>query len=595
MSEVFRFHRPTGIQPKSTARLLRKQKLQPLRVSFPLAADASSITDDSGTRPIYSYEDLSEARHITLTRKESDLIALANPGKRPPMVLEDIHPWLPMQQFREDSRANLKALKAILNRYGQHLITPGEFCDQKWNNICNSVRRKNDHDARFYTAWHLPVQDAFVLEESRPDRRVVALDYNSMYASCMQQDFPKPSTMDHVVLNRDATVGEALPCGLYRCLLHSPASEFVQKYNPFRTFFSGRYLGASLDEPLSIDLNEFEVEFFHRHFARVELIDAVVSEQCISHPLARDARRSHARRRHYLAHDNKALADREKFLLTLLSSSAHRPRISRKTFASRTLAEHHLKLSLGIIREEDSPAGISTRWLDGRKGLTVRDTPEGTIVYSPTLRDGSTCFQFNQRIVARSRVTLLGMMERLTQIDPDVEICYANIDSIHVSLPASKLDSTLKTLRSEATNQLGSFKIEAVTRSGLWLEPGRYWLFSETVERFRNRGIGAKRGPFSDHSIHVAVRKIGELYIPIRMNVGMDRSMSDIRTVVDDRHTGFARQRLVTVGTRTTLADILAGLERNRRDSIPRRMKNFRQLREQIENCGVSLPRDPAM
>lgn len=594
MSDVFRFHRPTGTKAKGVVKLLKKRKPQPQKDPIPIAADTTSITDEAGTRPIQCYDDQREARYITLTRKESDLIALANPGKRPPAVLEEVHPWLPLQVFREDSKANLKALKSILKLYGQHLITPGAFCDQKWNTICNSARRKTDHDARFYLAWHLPIQDAFILEETRPDRRIIAIDFNSMYASCMQHEFPKPSTLNHVILNRDAVSREALPCGLYRCLLHPPTSEFIKKHNPFRSFFAGRYLGASLDEPLSVDLNEFEIEFFQRHFKRLELIDGVVSEQPIPHPLAHEVRRSYARRMNYLAHDNKPLADREKFLLTLLSSSAHRPRITRKSFESHTRAFDYLKEIFGIVRDEDFPVGIPTRWLDGRKGFTLRENGDRPVVYTPDLFDGSACFEFNQRIVARSRTTLLGMMERLTQSDENIDICYANIDSIHFSLPVGNLDSTLEWLRSEATSQLGGFKIEAVARSGLWLEPGRYWLFSEKVERSRNCGIPRRHGPFSDHSVHVAVRKIGELYIPIRMNVGMDRTLSDARTILGDGSSSVVRQCLVEVGTRSTLDEVLGRLESNRRDGIPRRMHAFRKLREKFQDCGVTLPRDPA-
>lgn len=594
MSNAFRFNLPASVKPSTKTTLLKKQKPHPKPGMVPIGSDASSITDDIGTRSIYAYEDHSENRFVTLTRKESDLIALANPGKRPPQVLEQIYPWLPSQQFRDNSELNYRTLKLILNRYEKHLITPGEFCGQKWNTICNSVRRKTEHDARFFLAWHLPIQDAYVLEETRPDRRVVALDYNSMYASCMQQGFPKPSTMVQVSLNRDAVDGEALLCGLYRCVLHPPASEFIRRYNPFRTFFAGRYLAAALEEPLTLDLNEFEVEFFLRHFTRIELVDAVVSEQCISHPLARDVRRSYARRRHYIAHGNKALADREKLMMTYLSTAAQRPRMLRHNFSSWAVAKEHLRDTYGLIQEDASLECISTRWLDGRKGIRVQNTPEFTIIQAPDLFGGSACFEFNQRIVARSRTILLGMMERITQAASDVEICYTNMDSIHFSLPAVDLKSTLKFLRSQANDQLGSFKIEAVTRCGLWLEPGRYWLFSKTVERFRNHGIGVKRGPFADHSINVSVRKIGDLFIPIRMNIGMDRSMSDARTIVDSSDSNFARQRLVEVGERSALTDILKRLERNRSTSIPRRIQKFRHLQEQNGSCGDSLPRDPA-
>ncbi|WP_157084431.1 hypothetical protein [Sediminimonas qiaohouensis] len=594
MSGAFRFHLPASVLPSGKSIMLRKRKPQAPRDMIPIGVDAISITDNNGTRSIYSYQDHEDNRCVTLTRKEADLIALANPGKRPPLVLEKIQPWLPMQKYRDNSIKNFNSLKYILKRYKKHIEKPGSFCDQKWKTICNSIRFKTEHDARFYLAWHLPIQDAYALEESRSNRRVIALDYNSMYPSCMQYDFPQPSTLDYVSLNRNFSEGESLRFGLYRCVLHPPISEFIRKYNPFRSFFAGRYLGAALNEPIFVDLNEFEIQYFHRHFARIEMIDGIVSEQRISHPLAREVQRSYARRRHYLTQGNKALADREKFLMTLLASTAHRPRVSRQTFTSREFAGEYLRRNFGVFLEEASPLCMSTRWMGGQKGITVSVSSESSIVNSPELFDGSTCFEFNQRIVARSRIVLLEMMERLAKEDPSVEICYANIDSIHASVPEEKCDAILATLRSESTDKLGSFKIEEVTRFGLWLEPGRYWLYSETVERFRNGSIGIKRGPFADHSISVLIKKLNDLFIPIRMNVRMDCSMSDTRTVIGDAHSGFVRQRLVEVGSQSNLATILERLERGRNDSIPRRMRKFRELQARIADCGDALPRVPA-
>ena len=304
MSSTFRFHSPLDDRITQVVKLLRRRRSHPKFDLLPIAADKTSITDESGTRSINTYEDCTYESYMTLTRQESDLIAVANPGTKPPLVLEDLHPWLPTQRFHVKSTANWKTLNMVLHRFGDHFVIPSEFCDKKWNKICNAVRRKTDYDTRYYSAWHLPIQDSFVLEETRSDRRVIAIDFYSMYASCMQYDFPKPSTVYHVQFGRDAIKGEYLRCGLYRCMLHPNASDFLKKYNPFRTFFAGRYLGASIEEPLTVDLNEFEIEFFQKHFERVYLIDAVVSDDRISHPLARDARRHHARRKHFISNNN---------------------------------------------------------------------------------------------------------------------------------------------------------------------------------------------------------------------------------------------------------------------------------------------------
>src|SRR5690606_5781537 len=127
---------------------------------------------------------------------------------------EDLHPWLPECRFLNNSSASLRMIKTIIRRFGHHLVSASAFCDDKWNTICNALRQRSIHDARFHSAWHLPIQDAYVLEEVRPDRSVVAIDFNGMYPSCMQYDFPKPSALQLVQFNRDLDPNETLPAGL---------------------------------------------------------------------------------------------------------------------------------------------------------------------------------------------------------------------------------------------------------------------------------------------------------------------------------------------------------------------------------------------
>lgn len=584
MSRAFRFHSPTQIPMVGAGKVLRKRKPRSFPARFPLAADTSTIAFADAVRPLAAYGDLAEGESVTLTRREADLIALANPGKRPPVALEELHPWLPQQKYRDDSKRNLEALTNVLERYGPHFIAATSFCDEKWRKVCNTVGTKTDLDARFYTAWHLPIQEAYVLEERRPGRSVVAIDFNSMYSACMQQHFPDPSAMRHVVYNRNLVSAEVLPTGLFRCVLHGPTSDFINKHNPFRSFFSGRHLRASLSEPISVDLNEFEIQFLQRHFTRVFLVDAVISERSIPHPIARDVKRAFARRMHYISHGNKPLADREKYLSTLMSSCTNRPKRSRHTFSTWHSAQSYLQSELGIDLDFDGSVVAAVNWLSGRKGLSVAVTSEGIVVDVPDLRDGSACFALHQRIVARSRVLLLEMMERISTSAPDVEICYANIDSVHFSLPATHQARILEILRAEASEQMGSFKIEAVATHGLWLEPGRYWLYSNGIEKFRNRSIGRHSGPFADHAIHVASQRIGDLHIPLRTTIQMDRTISVARTIEDDDGVGLARQRLVEIGDHTQFGAVLDKFDANRMRDVPRRMRAFQDMRCHLEN-----------
>ena len=582
MSKVYRFHGPVDLPVAAKPELLRKRKKRAVIPMYLLAADAYTITDMNGTRPIEAYQFIPGQRSVTLTRRESDLIALSNPGARPPVAVEDIHPWLPEQRYLNDSTSSFQALKLIIHRFDRHFLYASAYCDEKWNTICNSLRQKSVLDARFYTAWHLPIQDVHVLEERRPERSVVSIDFNGMYLACMQQLFPKPSGLRLVRLDRCLSESEVLACGIYRCIIEGPLTEFIIRHNPFRSFHSGRHLRARLDEPVEVDLNEFEIEFFKLHFQRIHLVDAVISDKVVSHPLAKEVRRSFAKRRNYRNQGNKALADREKYLATLMTSCGHRPARPHRTFEKRSQAMVALKAEYGIDPPADEPEVATNVWLQGRKGIKLGLKDGFTIMQGPKMYDGSACFLLGQRIVARGRIVLLEMMERILNSAPSVEICYTNIDSIHFSLPTDYLGPVLDWMESECSDALGSYKIECVTSHGLWLEPGRYWLYSDDVVKFRNRSVGNQLQPFKDHAIHVVSRQLGELHVPIKATLHMERSMSPSRSLTTDSDSSLSRQRLIEIGNATTFEEVLDELEQNQRRCTPIRMAAFADLRERM-------------
>lgn len=582
MSKVFRFHAAVEHPASTGAVLLRKRRKRNPEPLHLVAADTKSLTDGGGTHPLESYRVVSGSRSVTLTRRESDIIALANPGVIAPAALEDLHPWLPAQWFLNDSVASFRAVSSVVARFGPHFVTAAAYCDERWNTVCNTLRRRSLLDARFYTAWHLPVQDVHILEERRPGRSVVAIDFNGMYPACMLQPFPKPAGLRLVRFDRELNATDDLATGLYRCILVGPTTDFIADHNPFRSFHSGRHLRTRLDEPVEVDLNEFEIAFFRQHFRRVHLVEAVIAEETIFHPLAKEVRRSSVRRANYRAQSNKALADREKFLATLMASCANRPSRLRSEFERRVDALEALRTTYGIDLPADEPEAAANAWLAGRKGITLTSSGANAVVQSPQLDDGSACHLLGQRIVARGRIVLLEMMERVLASAPDVRICYTNIDSIHFSLPTEHLAPVREWLESEASDTMGSFKIEAITEHGLWLEPGRYWLYSDTIAKFRNRSVGDAVAPFRDHSIHVASRQLGDLHVPIRATMRMERTMSMSRSLCPDPATGLVRQKLVEVGADTPCEEVFEVLEKNLRHAIPMKMEAFVALRDRL-------------
>jgi hypothetical protein len=197
-----------------------------------------------------------------------------------------------------------------------------------------------------------------------------------------------------------------------------------------------------------------------------------------------------------------------------------------------------------------------------------------------------------QRTVAHGRVHLLELMERVLALGPDTDICYVNIDSVHFTVPSTRLDEVLTHLRADASDEMGAFKIEAVTQHGLWLEPGRYWLYSNGVEKFKNRSLGDGDHPFRDRAVYVTSRQIGDLHIPIRVTVRMDKSMSHLRTLHQDSD-GIVRQRLIERGSEASFSEILNLLENSRASATALRLDAFRAL-NLLMTSPVLLPQNRA-
>ncbi|MBK8198482.1 MAG: hypothetical protein IPK75_08925 [Acidobacteria bacterium] len=595
MSRVYRFHGPVQDRVSPGLTLLRKRKHRETTQHHLIAADETTITDANGTRPIEAFRDMPERSYVTLTRREADNMALANPGVRPPAVLEDEYPWLPSRSYVPDSRIGFASLKEIQRKYGPTLEPAAAYCDRRWNTICNSLRQKSSLDSRFYFAWHVPIQDVFVLEERHANRRVIAIDINAMYPACMQEGFPNPSSLRHEVIDRAYMPGEQLSCGLYRCRLSGPNSSFIKDHNPFRTFFCGRRLRASLEESVDVDLNEFEVRYFARHFDHVYLVDAVIGDEVVSHPLAKEARRLFAKRQSYRSHGNKPLADREKFCATLLSSCSSRPERQTVRFSDNLEAIAFLKDSYGIAPLADEPHAATEQWMGRNRGVAVTHSLNGVEVSATLPDDRSSCFVLGQRIVARGRIMLLELMEKILALGEGIRICYVNIDSVHFSAPIESSDDIFEKLASQASNAMGSFKFEAYTHHGLWLEPGRYWLYSDRIERFRNRSIGDAANPFRDTSHYVVCRQIGDLHIPIRVSIRMAKSMSDLRSLDfdSDGPNGFVRQSLIERRHETKYSETLAIIEINRAKSIPLRIEAFERLKTLMgEPCPAASGQD---
>lgn len=81
---------------------------------------------------------------------------------------------------------------------------------------------------------------------------------------------------------------------------------------------------------------------------------------------------------------------------------------------------------------------------------------------------------------------MIKLIEKLYKMD-SLELCYANVDSLHISINKNEVDSLYNLLSSEISDNIGGLKVEAVASSAYWFELGRYWLLNaKNIVKYSN-------------------------------------------------------------------------------------------------------------
>ena len=89
-------------------------------------------------------------------------------------------------------------------------------------------------------------------------------------------------------------------------------------------------------------------------------------------------------------------------------------------------------------------------------------------------------------MISNSRIKMLKLIEKFLQVK-SLEICYANVDSLHISIKTKDKEELFQLLEPSISKNIGGLKIEAISDSSFWFDLGRYWLLSEkNVVKYSN-------------------------------------------------------------------------------------------------------------
>ena len=429
-------------------------------------------------------------------------------------TFESRFPLFPQLRHAPSLQSNLTTLRKLLRKVKQLGIVASSFSrDQSTRHlhrVARALKFKSGLDRFFFFSLREGHQEVYKHVEERPDRAVVALDFNSMFADCLRGSFCEPRAIRHRIINRPLAALDALEEGIYRVVLRSARPGFIEDHHPFLFRRLGRSFHFRLDVGGSVEtlLHKSELLHFARFFDAVDLIEGFCSRRAIAHPLAKAAERLYSRRLHARSRGDDALEQFCKSSLQLMHSATNQRHDKRTGFVSPRELRDFLASNYSLSLDAQVPPADLQRFLGRSAYFGVRDRANRLELRHLDIDAAGTVYCLSSGVLANARVKLLAAIERFVAYD-SVQVCYANIDSVHLSIAKDRLDAFFQHFRDLIGDSLGQMKVEAIADRGYWFDVGRYWLLKDgRVAQFRNKGINhgrsqdafvARRRAFAHH------------------------------------------------------------------------------------------------
>ena len=466
-----------------------------------IGADSDNIYYNGHTVPIYpgvlSFKQ--SDRVLVLTCKEVELIyssGLINQFDL--LCLEQLFPFLHGIFYKSDAKSNYRTLVdkiSKLRRYKIDFDYIHRFYSTCYNTILRSISRKRLYDRNFFYVPAYTYQEVFKFKEEREDRVVVALDFNSMFATAMTDTmYPNPETLEYKKLNCFYDPNFNLEHGMYFVKLSEP-DEFIKKYHALRYNYLAESSPFFISDDLEIEtyLTNLEIDYYRKHFNKILLIDSFSSPDSIQHPLKNKCLKLYKERLHYKNHGNSDLAGLNKLYLALMHSFTNGRTLRKKEFPKIDDAIFFLDSTLGISKPENiSKADFLLKI--NRNHLRIINSIDKIEIYYPSPVNDTNIYSLYSLVIANSRVKMMKTIE-LFQKFSELEVCYTNVDSIHVSIPKDKFKQFKQYLEDNKLigEELGRLKIENISQHGVWFFPGRYWLYdNDHIVQFKNVNLNSK-------------------------------------------------------------------------------------------------------
>lgn len=376
--------------------------------------------------------------------------------------------------------------------------------------IERKLRHKSTYDNLFFKAYKGGYQEVFKLKEERENRCIVAFDFNSMYASCMLGKFLDPRSLKYKEFNNDTASIENLHDGLYHVILQFPIQDFIKNYHPFKfnRLFTSHYFYFDDNQEVEILLFKNELEYYRKFFKQIKVIKGLISTKTIEHPLKKNIIDVYKQRKHNKKISNSVVESMNKFELSIMHSATNQIKYKHK----------HLKTFFELKKELLDNYDINLanknnnelKLMKKHKHFQIENIDNFNYLCKLINEQSfDNIFSVSSAVLANSRLKMLQTIESFISFRT-VEICYCNIDSIHVSIEKEYLKQFLDEFKSIINGEIGSLKIESIADRGYWFDVGRYWLFKN------NKVIQHKNILFKNFNSSNIFSKWKEIKIPIK-------------------------------------------------------------------------------
>jgi hypothetical protein len=387
---------------------------------------------------------------------------------------------------------NFEELNKLLNQVNQFDVKGKSLAHNLSTrysfNVERKLRFKNKFDYFFAFAYKGGYSEVFKLKEERSDRLIIAFDYNSMYVDSMMGKFLEPKSIKYKNLREENTHIAQLDNGLYRVIFKNAKDTFFKQYHPFKYMKLNHSFYFNLEQHQHIELLLFknEIIYYSKFFDDIEILEGFYTKKEIVHPLKEYALSIYNDRLKYKAAGDQLMNDFCKYKLITIHSSTNTKRFKNLYF--RTIKDIISYLSTNYMISFPTYLKDTEKLalFDDKKYFTFIKHKNGYKAKIINFDTNESVFSISAQIIANARIKMIQTIEKFLQHN-SVEICYINIDSIHISILKTEVDNFLEKHNEIISNKLGDLKIESISEKGYWFDIGRYWLISnKNIDLFKN-------------------------------------------------------------------------------------------------------------